>query len=96
MPTGQQFNTKLSPEQEAQFQAWKQLFAPKDSGMDYDLRGAFQAGVRPDPVTGHWPDAHKKPNHPTFSDQSVFSSLVGTNPGQWQGETYVPMPRRQK
>lgn len=90
MPTMSSFDTALSPGEEQKFQAWKARYAPHDSGHDYDLRGAYKAGFLPDPQTGHWPDTYKKPNHPTFSDQSVYSSLTGTRPGTWQGETYVP------
>lgn len=61
------FETPIAPEEEPRFQKWKGSFAPNDSGSDYDLRGAFKAGVVPDATTGHWPDTFKKPNHPTFS-----------------------------
>lgn len=27
------------------FEHWKQKYAPNDSGEDYDLRGAFDAGM---------------------------------------------------
>ena len=83
-----QFNTILSPQEEAQFQQWKGRFAPRDSGEDYDLRGAFKAGLQPDPTSGHWPDTFKKPNHPTFSTQSRYAAYG--QPGQWQGETFIP------
>lgn len=83
------FNTKLSPEQEAGFAAWKAKYAPKDSGYDYDLRGAYAAGVTPDPKTGHWPDTFKKPNHPTFSDESKYAPLAPDKAGHWNGDTYV-------
>ena len=82
------FNTKLTPQEEVAFQSWKQRNAPRDSGEDYDLRGAFKAGLQPDPETGHWPDTFKKPNHPTFSDESQYAQYG--KPGRWDGETYVP------
>jgi hypothetical protein len=85
-----EFDTKLDPGEEAEFKAWKQKYAPKDSGMDYDLRGAFKAGEKPG-ADGHWTDKFKKPNHPTFSDQSQyaqgeFKRLAGT----WKGDKFVP------
>jgi hypothetical protein len=83
-----QFNTVLTPPEEARFQQWKARYAPQDSGDDYDLRGAFKAGFTPDPATGHWLDTYKKPNHPTFSDQSRYAPY-GT-PGTWRGDTFVP------
>ncbi len=82
------FDTALTPQEEVRFQAWKQRYAPKDSGEDYDLRGAFKANLKPDPQTGHWPDTFKKPNHPTFSNESKYAQF-GT-PGRWEGETYIP------
>ncbi len=77
------FNTQLSPAQEAKFQQWKAKYAPKDSGEDYDLRGAFAAGVKPDAERGHFPDTFKKPNHPTFSEESQYSGVNGNVGGKW-------------
>lgn len=88
-PLGQ-FDTKLSPQDEQSFQAWKAKYAPNDSGADYDLRGAFKSGLTPDPQTGHWPDTFKKPNHPTFSDQSQYAKDAPDKAGHWQGNTYIP------
>lgn len=88
-----EFDTKLSPEEENAFQEWKAHFAPNDSGQDYDLRGAFQAGLEPDPETGHWPDTFKKPNHPTFSVESKYASAAPDKAGHWDGpnhDQYVP------
>lgn len=85
------FDTPLSPQDELAFRQWKQQVAPRDSGEDYDFRGAFKRGFQPSPTDGHWPDTFKKPNHPTFSDESVYSSLTGTKPGHWENNTnYIP------
>jgi flagellum-specific peptidoglycan hydrolase FlgJ len=81
-------DTRLNPSDEMAYQRWKQYFAPQDSGEDYDLRGAFLAGVTPDTQTGHWPDTYKKPNHPTFSDQSKFAKRYPERAGHWNGDTY--------
>lgn len=86
----QNYNTQLAPDDERAFQRWKARYAPNDSGYDYDLRGAYQAGLKPDAKTGHWPDTYKKPNHPTFSDQSRYASAAPDRAGQWDGDTYVP------
>ncbi len=85
-------NTKLSPEQETGFQQWKQKNAPRDSGEDYDLRGAFLKGYTPSPENGHFPDEFKKPNHPTFSDQSKFAKDYPDLAGHWASDnkTYIP------
>lgn len=89
------YDTALSPSEEKQFESWKQQYAPNDTGADYDLRGAFKAGVKPDGDRGHFPDTFKKPNHPTFSVESQYSKgdEIG---GQWitkDGKTvFVPSP----
>jgi len=89
---GQQptYDTQLTPEQERAYQAWKLQNAPRDSGADYDLRGAFQAGLSPDPQSGHWPDTFKKPGHPTFSNQSQYAAARPDLAGSWQGENFIP------
>lgn len=88
------FNTVLSPDEEPKFQAWKATLPPtmaKDSGFDYDYRGAFKAGLTPDPTQDfHLPDTFKKPNHPTFSDQSQYAAIMPERAGKWDGKTYVP------
>ncbi len=82
------FDTKLSPTEEAEFQAWKAINAPHDSGVDYDLRGAFKAGMQPG-ETGHWDDQFKKPNHPTFSTYSQYAKDYPKLAGTWDGETFI-------
>jgi hypothetical protein len=96
-----EYDTPLKPGEEAAFQFWKGKYAPNDTGEDYDLRGAWKAGVKPDPVTKHWPDTYKKPNHPTFSDQSQYAKDRPDLAGHWEGpegpdQTYVPPPGRQE
>jgi hypothetical protein len=90
------FDTKLSNDDEASFQDWKTKTLPggKDSydphaPDDYDYRGAWKAGVTPD-ASGHWPDTFKKPNHQTFSDESIYANARPDLAGHWQGETFVP------
>jgi hypothetical protein len=83
------FETQLPPDEERRFQAWKQKIAPNDSGDDYDLRGAFKAGVQPDSRTGHWPDTFKKPNHPTFSDQSIYAKDAPQLAGHWEDGKFI-------
>lgn len=79
------YDTALTPDEETKFQAWKTANAPKDSGEDYDLRGAFKAGVKP-AANGHWPDTFKKPNHPTFSSDSKYATADAP---KWQGKALV-------
>src|SRR4051812_39929817 len=92
-PIDDAFNTALTPDEEAQFGKWKAKNAPNDSGADYDLRGAFKAGLTPagpeaGANEGHWPDTFKKPNHPTFSVESKYAKFG--NPGRWEGDTFIP------
>lgn len=87
-------DTKLTPEEEPAYQEWKSKYAPNDSGFDYDLKGAFKAGVVPDENTGHMPDTFKKPNHPTFSDQSKFYMDAPNWAGSWDGDKYIPSPAK--
>lgn len=89
-PSQPSYGTQLSPDEEQQFSTWKAQNAPNDSGEDYDLRGAFKAGLSPDPATGHWADTYKKPNHPTFSDQSMYAQDAPDKAGHWDGDTYIP------
>ncbi len=82
----QQFNTQLSPEEEQQFQQWIVASGRSLNDLfDYDLRGAWKSGVAQDP-RGHLPDTWKKPNHPTFSTESMY------NNGQYQGGAWVQLP----
>lgn len=84
------YNTTLSPDEETKFTEWKQQNAPNDTGQDYDLRGAFRAGLSP-AANGHWADTFKKPNHPTFSNQSQYA--VGSDAaraGHWDGDKFIP------
>lgn len=74
-----QYNTYLTPEQEAQFQA--QMADRLGDLYDYDLRGAWLANAG-QADNGHYPDTYKKPNHPTFSQESQYSTP------QMQGGTW--------
>jgi len=72
-------NTRLTPELEQAYQQW----IAKQSAMkgrdvnfdqiDYDSRAALAAGLLNEGF-GHGSDVGKKPNHPTFSDQSIYST----------------------
>lgn len=83
------YETKLDPDEEREFDTWKSMMAPRDSGEDYDFRGAFKAGEGPDPETGHWRDTFKKPNHPTFSDQSQYAKDRPDLAGHWKDDQYI-------
>lgn len=67
---------------DAGFEAWKQANAPQDSGFDYDLQGAYKAGVTRD-AKGHMPDTYKQPWHPTFSTDSAAAKTAPDLAGTW-------------
>jgi hypothetical protein len=81
------YTTELVPAAEQSYERWRQATSPWDTGADYDLRGAYADGMDRDP-SGHLPDTYKKPNHPTFSDESKYAPYG--NPGHWVGERFVP------
>lgn len=83
-----QYNTQLSPEEERAFQAWAGDKL-KDT-YDYDLRGAWKdivSGKIQQDERGHLPDTYKKPNHPTFSNESIYSTPE-TPGGKWVEKNY--------
>lgn len=73
------FNTQLTPDQEAAFQQW--AGGRMGDLFDYDLRGAWQSNAQ-EAANGHLPDTWKKPNHPTFSSGSQYST-PDTTGGEW-------------
>ena len=62
----------------------------KDSlaNVDYNMAAAKASGFGSN-GNGHYPDTFKKPNHPTFSDESIYHSEA-TPGGRWRGNTYEP------
>lgn len=95
------YNTALSPDEETQYQAWGQQQAaaqgrnPAADTYDYDMRGFWKSGGQM-AANGHAGDFYKKPNHPTFSDQSQYHGVDGHQGGAWGGGqngqpwTYTP------
>jgi hypothetical protein len=76
-----QYNTPLTPNEEAQYQAWGKWQAqqrpdhrnPAQDTYDYDMRGFWKSGGQ-FAQNGHAGDQFKKPNHPTFSTFSQYST----------------------
>lgn len=55
-----------------------------DAKFDYDMQGWYKANPDASPHTGaHYPDTFKKPNHPTFSDESIYHGVDGNQGGTW-------------
>ena len=100
----EKYNTVLSPAEEARFLAWGQQQEanggrnPATDVYDYDMRGFWKSGGQFDAGSGHAGDAFKKPNHPTFSDQSRYHGVDGYQGGAWGGGqngqawTFTPSP----
>jgi hypothetical protein len=58
--------------------------------QDYDLEGYYNS-LKANPIEGgHLPDTFKKPNHPTFSDQSQYHVPVVQQGGTWSGDEFTP------
>lgn len=73
------FNTQLTPVGE---QLYRQAMPPGAS-QDYDMRGAWaQLGGNLPAQGAHFTDQFKKPNHPTFSAQSQYSTPARPG-GNW-------------
>ncbi len=53
--------------------------------QDYDLPKYFESLNQTPVEGGHLPDTFKKPNHPTFSDQSMYHSPIQPG-GSWSEE----------
>lgn len=97
MDFSSKYNTKLSGAEESKFQQWAQKSGRAGDTYDYDLRGAWkelQSGKMSEDARGHLGDKYKKPNHPTFSDQSVYHGRDGYKGGSWgdQGGKYTYTP----
>lgn len=76
------YNTPLSGREEAAFQAWVKAHPKAAADLEnYDVRGAWKAKAIP--ASGHGPDMWKKPNHPTFSNESIYHGPASPG-GEWQ------------
>lgn len=86
--------TKLSSEEEAQFQDWvKHNNIPFDPSpnADYDMRGFWKAQQSGDPTAKraanlHFPDTWKTPYHKTFSNESIYSKPDAPH---WEGNKLI-------
>jgi len=89
------YNTQLEEEEEEQYRIWLEALSEQEGRdvskdqFDYDTRGLFRSlgGALPQP--GHGPDTFKKPNHPTFSNESVYHGIDGLEGGHWEGDAFV-------
>jgi len=84
------YNTELTPEEKNKFDQWvvKESEAQgRDILMDlgaYDVQGFWKSGdYKRRDGDGHGTDTWKKPNHPTFSNQSKYHGVDGWYGGNW-------------
>ena len=86
--------TRLTPAEEKEFQIWYSKVAkyknlnpnPDANGQDYDYRGYWRnedrVGILGSNPNAHFTDKYKQPSHPTFSNESIYSSPQ-TPGGTW-------------
>lgn len=86
------YNTGLTQDEFNEYWKWaNDRYKGQDNVLyemgAYDIQGAWKdikAGkIQFDPVNGHLPDTYKKPNHPTFSNESKYHSKE-TPGGKWE------------
>lgn len=84
---GDPYTTKLTPDETKRFEQWrKTLPARLQYDNDYDLRGFWKENPDFSVSTPgqHMTDKFKKPNHPTFSDESMyFNDSTKKYAGKW-------------
>lgn len=90
------FNTPLTDQQEQQFQKWVAGVSDRDLSLDladYDLRGFWLSHPKEAEVfargKGHAPDTYKKPNHVTFSNESIYSGTPSPFGDTWEGGRWI-------
>ena len=74
-------------------------YKENNHGYDYDFRAAYKykanSGLNKNDNKIHWGDIGKKPNHPTFSNESVHypkNAKPGVG-GRWEGDNYIENPK---
>lgn len=87
------YNTPLGQQKEAEYQQWAVANGKNPTGetFDYDLRGYFALTDGASLSGGHLTDQFKKPNHPTFSEESMYHGVDGQYGGHWDdNKTFTP------
>lgn len=85
-----QFNTPLGPPGQASYESWRKgISKNKQNTWDYDVPGYFHKNGPVDfsDPTRHMTDEFKKPNHPLFSEESVYSTPQHPG-GRWVGDNH--------
>jgi hypothetical protein len=77
------YNTPLSNEEVTQFLDWVNKNGRSlEELRDYDLAGVYKDSLTPN-GNNQLSDKYKKPNHFTFSDQSIYNGKEGLYGGSW-------------
>lgn len=85
-----QYNTQLTPEEMLQYNDWANQQSKiinrnvLNDQYDYDMQGWWKNNKNVDLKGGHLTDQYKKPNHPTFSDQSQYHGVDEHQGGIWE------------
>jgi hypothetical protein len=70
------------------------FYKKNNYGYNYDFRAAYKEGLKSSLNSKdnmqHWGDIGKKPNHPTFSNESKYHNVDGNIGGSWDGENFIP------
>ncbi len=91
------YNTPIPADRQAAFDSYAEEKKrttgkdPRGDRYDYDVNADWLAGAKTD-ERGHGSDQFKKPNHPSFSDQSVYNGVDGNQGGQWMDATTRTLP----
>ena len=99
-----EYNTALTKEETIEYEAWV-VSESKRQGRDimwdlgtYDIQGFWKSGdhMKMD-EDNHGSDKWKKPNHPTFSNQSNYHNVDGYIGGTWAEDgAYTPAAHTRK
>ncbi|SRR6266498_2760271 len=87
------YNTPLSSSEEMAFNRFiadQRKWEGRDYSRDmqnYDMRGWWKKHRGQQVHSGHFEDDFKKPNHPTFSTQSMYHGRDGYEGGTWLRRT---------
>jgi hypothetical protein len=87
------FNTELNKQEQKEFDEWVAKESKRrgrnilmDKGA-YDVQGFWKSGdYKNRDEDGHGTDTWKKPNHPTFSNQSKYHGVDGFYGGNWTSQ----------
>lgn len=103
------YTTKLTNQEQTNFNTWvsdmrtKGAIHPLDNFQDYDMQGYWKNEVLKNTVlangnsAAHFTDKYKKPNHPTFSVESMYATGLNKKyAGSWNGDNYIPALKRYK